>query len=140
MNSINVPTITRQLGKLVPFKSLSFFSMSNSPARHRHPTGTQIVVEEQPRSQGGHVEVLRLRVRPQKSVDWVEDVVDNEDMNKRSSKICCQYHKPRPFGESTSEEESSSSSSDSDSDPKTKNPEKSKKQRPCTKCHPSVHK
>eukprot|EP01056_Protomagalhaensia_sp_Gyna25_P003400 Protomagalhaensia_sp_Gyna_25__3399@NODE_306_length_3978_cov_425_554455_g237_i0_p3_GENE_NODE_306_length_3978_cov_425_554455_g237_i0NODE_306_length_3978_cov_425_554455_g237_i0_p3_ORF_typecomplete_len134_score11_32PPI_Ypi1/PF07491_11/8_8e25GEN1_C/PF18380_1/0_036_NODE_306_length_3978_cov_425_554455_g237_i0134535 len=129
-------SITRQRGKLVPFKSL--FLMSNSPSRHRPLTGTQIVVEEPPRSQAeAHVEVLRLRVRPQKSVDWVEDVVDNEDMNKRSSKICCQYHKPRPFGESSSED---SSDSDSQANPDDKKTQKAKNQRPCTKCHPSVHK
>jgi len=38
-------------------------------------------------------------------------VVDNEGAGKKSSKICCIYHKPKQFDESSSEE-----SSDSDSD------------------------
>ncbi|KAK4866274.1 hypothetical protein LT330_008615 [Penicillium expansum] len=48
-------------------------------------------------------------------IRWSEDVVDNEGMGKKSSKVCCIYHKARPVGESSSEE-SSSSSSDSDSE------------------------
>jgi len=46
-------------------------------------------------------------------VGWSEDVVDNEGAGRKSSKICCIYHKPRRFDESSSEE---SSDSDSDSD------------------------
>ncbi|KAJ5761880.1 uncharacterized protein N7511_005262 [Penicillium nucicola] len=49
-------------------------------------------------------------------IRWSEDVVDNEGMGKKSSKVCCIYHKARPVGESSSESESDSSSSDSDSD------------------------
>lgn len=46
-------------------------------------------------------------------VRWTEDVVDNEHMNKKKSKICCIFHPQREFGESSGE---SCSSSDSDSD------------------------
>ncbi|KAJ5808930.1 hypothetical protein N7474_010199 [Penicillium riverlandense] len=54
---------------------------------------------------------------PARHIRWSEDVVDNEGMGKKSSKVCCIYHKSRPVGESSSESESSdSSSSDSDSD------------------------
>ncbi|EMD31466.1 hypothetical protein CERSUDRAFT_119686 [Gelatoporia subvermispora B] len=58
---------------------------------------------------------LRLRGAPRNRprVVWREDVVDNEGAGKKSSKICCIYHKPRKFDESSSEE---SSDSDSDSD------------------------
>lgn len=51
------------------------------------------------------------RSRPR--VVWSDDVVDNEGTGRKSSKICCIYHKPRKFDESSSEE---SSDSDSDSD------------------------
>ncbi|KAF9802976.1 hypothetical protein IEO21_09766 [Rhodonia placenta] len=56
---------------------------------------------------------LRLRGAPRNRprVVWREDVVDNEGAGKKSSKICCIYHKPKKFDESSSEE-----SSDSDSD------------------------
>lgn len=60
---------------------------------------------------------LRLRAEPteQRHIQWAEDVVDNEGMGKKSSKVCCIYHKAREFGES-SDESSSDSSSDDDSD------------------------
>jgi protein phosphatase 1 regulatory subunit 11 len=48
-----------------------------------------------------------------RGIRWAEDVVDNEGLGRKSSKVCCIYHKPRPVGES-SDEEDSSSSSDSD--------------------------
>ncbi|KAK6462801.1 phosphatase inhibitor-domain-containing protein [Scheffersomyces coipomensis] len=51
----------------------------------------------------------RGKTRPQ--VSWNEDVVDNEHMNKKKSKICCIFHPQREFGE-----ESGSSSDDSSSD------------------------
>lgn len=48
-------------------------------------------------------------------ITWAEDVIDNEGLGRKSSKVCCIYHKPREFGESSSEDDSSSSESDSDS-------------------------
>ncbi|KAK7191078.1 hypothetical protein DPSP01_007751 [Paraphaeosphaeria sporulosa] len=67
---------------------------------------------------------LRLRAEPveQRHIQWAEDVVDNEGMGKKSSKVCCIYHKPREVGES-SDESSSDSSSDSDSDSEPDNGE-----------------
>jgi len=62
------------------------------------------------------VGALRLRGaqrRTRQSVVWGEDVVDNEGCGKKKSKICCIYHKPRRFDESSSESESGS---DADSD------------------------
>ncbi|KAK0469441.1 phosphatase inhibitor-domain-containing protein [Desarmillaria tabescens] len=57
---------------------------------------------------------LRLRgARRKPRVAWSEDVVDNEGCGKKKSKICCIYHKPRRFDES-SDEDSSSDESDSD--------------------------
>ncbi|KAL4788842.1 phosphatase inhibitor-domain-containing protein [Aspergillus venezuelensis] len=59
---------------------------------------------------------------PARRIRWSEDVVDNEGMGKKSSKVCCIYHKTRPVGESSSESESSDSdSSDSDGGPKAGN-------------------
>ncbi|KAK8210265.1 Type 1 phosphatases regulator ypi1 [Zalaria obscura] len=67
---------------------------------------------------------LRLRAEPEEPeerprVQWAEDVIDNEGMGKKSSKVCCIYHKPREAGEPSSDESSSSSSDDSDSEPDT---------------------
>lgn len=48
-------------------------------------------------------------------ITWAEDVIDNEGLGRKSSKVCCIYHKAREFGESSSEDDSSSDeSSDSD--------------------------
>ncbi|KAG5718844.1 hypothetical protein E4T56_gene6384 [Termitomyces sp. T112] len=59
------------------------------------------------------VGTLRLRTGPRnrQRVVWKDDVVDNEGCGRKSSKICCIYHKPRKFDESSSEDDS-----DSDSD------------------------
>eukprot|EP00434_Breviolum_minutum_P029231 symbB.v1.2.025853.t1/scaffold2539.1/size76650/1 len=48
---------------------------------------------------------LVLQPRPQHNVTWAADTVDNEHMNKKKSKKCCIFSKPRAFGESSSESE-----------------------------------
>ena len=48
---------------------------------------------------------LKLRVRKRR-VRWGEDVVDNEDLCRRSSKCCCIFHRPRAFDESSADERS----------------------------------
>ncbi|PHH93166.1 hypothetical protein CDD83_10715 [Cordyceps sp. RAO-2017] len=46
-----------------------------------------------------------------RSVQWASDVVDNEGLGRKSSKVCCIYHKPKAVNESSDESSSSSSSS-----------------------------
>ncbi|KAI9295980.1 hypothetical protein K502DRAFT_364521 [Neoconidiobolus thromboides FSU 785] len=41
-------------------------------------------------------------------VRWDSEVIDNEGMNKKKSKVCCIFKKERAVGESSSEDESSS--------------------------------
>nr|POF10136.1 type 1 phosphatases regulator ypi1 [Quercus suber] len=62
---------------------------------------------------------LRLRAEPQENshVRWATDVVDNEGMGKKSSKVCCIYHKPKEPGDSDSDSDSSSSEDGSESEP-----------------------
>ncbi|KAF9055493.1 hypothetical protein BDZ89DRAFT_922657, partial [Hymenopellis radicata] len=51
---------------------------------------------------------LRLRGAKRKPrVAWSEDTVDNEGCGRKSSKICCIYHKPKRFDESSDEDSSS---------------------------------
>ena len=38
-----------------------------------------------------------------RGVSWTTDTVDNEHMNKKKSKCCCIYVKPKKFGESDTE-------------------------------------
>ncbi|KAJ5466853.1 hypothetical protein N7475_004605 [Penicillium sp. IBT 31633x] len=80
----------------------------------RVPTTLRLRAEEAPTSTSEETSSAR-RIR------WSEDVVDNEGMGKKSSKVCCIYHKARPVGESSSEESSSSSSDDSDSEDDRRN-------------------
>ncbi|XP_058789996.1 E3 ubiquitin-protein ligase PPP1R11 [Phymastichus coffea] len=48
---------------------------------------------------------LRLRKpRSDKKVQWTQGTVDNEHLNKKKSKCCCIYEKPKNFGESSSED------------------------------------
>ncbi|CAL8463730.1 g3264 [Coccomyxa elongata] len=56
----------------------------------------------------GVAEIVTLRLTPRrkkKAVKWSEDVVDNEFLNKKSSKKCCIFHKERPFGEWSDDED-----------------------------------
>ncbi|KAK5077810.1 Type 1 phosphatases regulator ypi1 [Exophiala xenobiotica] len=41
-------------------------------------------------------------------IKWAEDVVDNEGLGRKKSKVCCIFHKTREVGESSSEDDSSS--------------------------------
>lgn len=53
------------------------------------------------------VPTVRLRLRKPRSnkkVQWTQGTVDNENMNKKKSKCCCIYEKPKSFGESSSED------------------------------------
>ncbi|KAI9639427.1 phosphatase inhibitor-domain-containing protein [Dioszegia hungarica] len=54
--------------------------------------------------------VLKLRggTGRKAKVVWSEEVVDNEGMGRKKSKICCIYNKPRAFDESSSESGSDS--------------------------------
>jgi len=48
-------------------------------------------------------QVLQLRTPEDRNVMWAGDTIDNEDMGKKKSNKCCIYHKPREFGESSSD-------------------------------------
>ncbi|KAF1964402.1 hypothetical protein BU23DRAFT_492831 [Bimuria novae-zelandiae CBS 107.79] len=80
-------------------------------------SGSQTQTNTQPTLRLPTSGTLRLRATPaeRRHIQWAEDVVDNEGMGKKSSKVCCIYHPQREVGES-SDESSSDSSSDSDSD------------------------
>ncbi|EFN82980.1 Uncharacterized protein C7orf10-like protein [Harpegnathos saltator] len=64
------------------------------------PYGTVNTIKED-------VPTVRLRLRKPKSnkkVQWSQGTVDNEHLNKKKSKCCCIYEKPKTFGESSSED------------------------------------
>ncbi|KAK0104020.1 Type 1 phosphatases regulator ypi1 [Cadophora gregata f. sp. sojae] len=67
--------------------------------------------------------VLHLRGAPldsergstRRRIKWAEDVVDNEGLGRKKSKVCCIYHAPKGIDESSDESSSSDSGSESDS-------------------------
>lgn len=93
----------------------------NLRSRTATPTsGSQTITQSGPSSQQPSATLhLRASAEPEEDssshVRWAEDVVDNEGMGKKSSKVCCIYHKPHEPGDS--DDESSSSEEDSDSEP-----------------------
>ncbi|CDU16755.1 protein phosphatase inhibitor 3, putative [Plasmodium yoelii] len=49
-----------------------------------------------------------VKLAPQKKVTWDKNTIDNEHANKKSSKACCKYKKPKRFDESSESESSDS--------------------------------
>ncbi|EMC97649.1 hypothetical protein BAUCODRAFT_460952 [Baudoinia panamericana UAMH 10762] len=80
-------------------------------------SGSHTILQTEPESSAPSA-TLRLRGEPQQSqhVRWAEEVVDNEGMGKKSSKVCCIYHKPHEPGASDSDDDSSSDESDGEPD------------------------
>ncbi len=39
--------------------------------------------------------VQRVKLKRKNRVTWTEDTVDNEHLNKKSSKVCCIYHQKK---------------------------------------------
>ncbi|RJE25620.1 hypothetical protein PHISCL_02013 [Aspergillus sclerotialis] len=88
---------------------------TNDPSTIRIPGTLRLRGENNVQASNTNQEAVSAR-----HIRWSEDVIDNEGMGKKSSKVCCIYHRPRPVGESSSESESSeSSSSDISSDDET---------------------
>lgn len=92
------PTSTRQL----------ILSPSTIPTSAATTTTTVTLApasssnQEQPQIKDSLVLKLKL---PRKKVSWKEGTVDNEFMNKKSSKKCCIFHKEKPFDEDDSDGE-----------------------------------
>ncbi|KAF7551848.1 hypothetical protein G7046_g7587 [Stylonectria norvegica] len=113
--------------------------MSSNRQQQRAPAPSQTTTQPPPsETRTEPARILRLRgghTSTGRSVQWAEDVIDNEGLGRKSSKgsfpyptrrpepamlmparpVCCIYHKPKPVDES-SDESDSSDSSDSDSD------------------------
>lgn len=78
------------------------------------PSSTTLVL--QPQASDGQVVHLKLK-KPKnnhKQVSWDVHAVDNEHLNKKKSKCCCIYEKPKKFGE-PDEDESNESDDECDS-------------------------
>ncbi|KAK6453956.1 type 1 phosphatases regulator YPI1 [Scheffersomyces xylosifermentans] len=64
------------------------------------------------RDDGATQEKTKKKKKKKAKVQWTEDVIDNEDMGKKKTKICCIFHPQRNFDEGTDSDHSHSSSSD----------------------------
>jgi len=70
------------------------------------PQSSQTIVVESDGTEAPVLPSVRMKLKKpkgKKKVAWSADTVDNENMNKKKSKCCCIYEKPRDFGESSSE-------------------------------------
>ncbi|PWA80997.1 hypothetical protein CTI12_AA190330 [Artemisia annua] len=68
-------------------------------------TSTIVTVETQPAS-ATQTQTITLTLNPRKKkVTWKEGTVDNEFLQKKSSKKCCIFHKEKPFDEDFSDDE-----------------------------------
>lgn len=82
--------------------------MERTPFSEQSVSQTETVLEGDIADAGSQeVPTVRLRLRKprsNKNVQWTQGTVDNEHMNKKKSKCCCIYEKPKNFGESSSED------------------------------------
>jgi protein phosphatase 1 regulatory subunit 11 len=78
-----------------------------SNAQQTSAVATQILQEAPTTVQAAPTqqETVRLILRPRKKVSWDVDTIDNEHMQKKSSKICCVFHKEE-LDDSSDEEDS----------------------------------
>ncbi|KAI7817336.1 phosphatase inhibitor-domain-containing protein [Gamsiella multidivaricata] len=108
------------------------------------------IEEEDPAEESHDTGVLELTGESSsgRRVQWDDDVVDNEHMGKKKSKICCIFKKQKEFGESSdessSDSDSDSSGSESDGGPVSSNPSKGKSKGkdgngPCDHSDPNHH-
>ena len=84
-------------------------------------TSTVVVTETKPESK---ILFLKLKNKPPR-IQWSEDTIDNENLQRKSSKRCCIYHKPKKFGESDSDETDSDGEGVKEVDRKASNRPKS---------------
>lgn len=94
-------------GSLTQTQTLTLGIPSSSSSPSPPPSSSS---SQQPRE-----ETLVLRLKPKKKkVTWKEGTVDNEFLNRKSSKKCCIFHKEKPFDEDDSDDENGNHAHDCD--------------------------
>jgi len=58
---------------------------------------------------------LHLTLRPRPTVTWDESIINNEGLNRKSSKRCCIFHKKKEFAESDTESDEENDNDGNDS-------------------------
>ena len=73
-------------------------------------TKEKVLKNEEKEKEESNLTNVKLTLQPpKKNVTWTEDTIDNEHLNKRKSKICCIFHRPRLNHDDPSSDESCSS-------------------------------
>lgn len=62
-----------------------------------------ITTENQPSTSSSTVKLNLQKRKNSKKVVFTDDTVDNENLNRKKSKCCCIYEKPKTFDQSDSE-------------------------------------
>ena len=68
-------------------------------------SGNTAVIKPKPQETETEVNVVRFVVRPRNNVQWQPGTIDNENMGKKKSKICCIYNKPHTLDSSSSSDD-----------------------------------
>lgn len=82
--------------------------MAHHGALNRTPVNATQILQEAPNTTPAPTpqqETVTLVLRPRKKVSWNAETVDNEHMQKKSSKICCVFHKKETLEDSSDEDE-----------------------------------
>lgn len=69
------------------------------------PTQSTATTTETTTSATPTLRIKLVKPSPSRRVQWATNTVDNEFLNKKKSKCCCVYEKPRNWNESSSEDE-----------------------------------
>lgn len=103
----DLPTMARPMSATtVALSSPSVTATTTITIQTSEPSSSSSSQNPPPQQQQQHPEVLFLPLnRKKKKVSWKEGTVDNEFMQKKSSKKCCIFHKQKPFDEDNSDEE-----------------------------------
>lgn len=82
------------------------FSNTATQTEARKKNGSQPSTSQPSVSEHLILRLVPKRKKAKKGVRWAENVVDNEGLNRKSSKKCCIFHKQRNFGEWSDGEDS----------------------------------
>ncbi|KAG8195360.1 hypothetical protein JTE90_001379 [Oedothorax gibbosus] len=100
------------------------------PLKSNEGESSTIVVDTEETEPGEPASARMMLKKPKskKKVAWSSDTVDNEHMDKKKSKCCCIYEKPKAFGESSSESEDECEHCKGHTDHKRKQPKENPSQ------------
>jgi protein phosphatase 1 regulatory subunit 11 len=64
-------------------------------------SATSTLVKEKSKSKTSNADNV-IRLKPERRVSWDPNVVDNENMNKKKSNVCCIFHAKNPKNDQNS--------------------------------------